>query len=236
MAALPLEAGAAVHFVHKTGYQVRLELDEERRQRRLDEWRLILVNFENKLDEDFEVERTKVGNNQYVDARIADSLNAMLAAAEEEGITIYHISGYRSYSRQVSLYQNKIRRLLKEGYEPVEAVEEAGTVVAVPGTSEHMTGLAVDLVDAGYTLLEEEQENTPGYQWLLKHCMEYGFIVRYPEEKKEITGIIYEPWHFRYVGEEHARVIMHYGLCLEEYLEDPEGYQQQYEEEGKGFR
>ncbi len=228
---LPQECEASDDFIHKTGYQVRLELDEERRQRRLDAWRLVLVNFENPLEEDYEVKRAEVGNNQYVDYRIADSLNAMLSAAEEEGITIYPISGYRSYARQVSLYRNKIQRLMKEGYEAEEAVEEAGTVVAVPGTSEHMTGLAVDLVDEHYTELEEEQEDTQGYQWLLEHCMEYGFIVRYPEEKKEITGIIYEPWHFRYVGEEHARIIMHYDICLEEYLADIEGYQEQYEED-----
>ena len=91
-------------------------------------------------------------------------------------------------------------------------------MVAVPGTSEHQLGLAVDLVSSEYTGLDERQEETGSYQWLVKHCAEYGFILRYPNDKTEITGIIYEPWHFRYVGVEAAREIMDQGICLEEYL------------------
>ena len=187
--------------------------------RQQDAWRLILVNSDHLLDEDYEVERTKVGNGQYVDSRIAPELEAMLAAAREDGVEISIISSYRSYDRQVSLYKNKIRRLERQGYSKAEATEEAGTVVAVPGMSEHATGLALDLASKSYPVLEEEQENTDAYQWLMQHCMEYGFILRYPKDKEEITGIIYEPWHFRYVGVEHARIIMEQGLCLEEYLE-----------------
>ena len=90
--------------------------------------------------------------------------------------------------------------------------------VARPGTSEHQTGLAVDIVDTSYQILDEGQENTPVQQWLMAHCAEYGFILRYPTDKSEITGVGYEPWHYRYVGVEAAREIMANGLCLEEYL------------------
>ena len=93
-------------------------------------------------------------------------------------------------------------------------------MVAVPGTSEHQLGLALDLVDARHVKLDESQENTDAYKWLSKHCAEYGFIVRYPNGKTDITGIIYEPWHFRYVGVEAATYIMENGITLEEYLSD----------------
>ena len=93
------------------------------------------------------------------------------------------------------------------------------TVVALPGTSEHQTGLALDIVDAGYQELDEAQENTPVQQWLMRNSWRYGFILRYPTGKSNITGIIYEPWHYRYVGRDAARAIYESGLCLEEYLE-----------------
>jgi len=91
-------------------------------------------------------------------------------------------------------------------------------VVAVPGTSEHQLGLAVDIVDLDHQLLDETQEDTPVQRWLLAHSWEYGFILRYPSEKSELTGIIYEPWHYRYVGKEHAKVMFQQGVCLEEYV------------------
>ena len=200
-------------------YQEEQRQKEASEERALDQWRLVLVNPWNSLEEDYEVKRTGVENGQYVDERIAEELNAMLKAAREDGVGIRVISGYRSYKRQMMLYENKVRRLKRQGYTQEEAEAEAATVVAVPGTSEHMTGLAVDLASEDNTALEEEQENTLRYQWLLKHCMEYGFIVRYPEGKEAVTGIIYEPWHFRYVGRKHAEIIMKNGWCLEEYLE-----------------
>ena len=219
------EKGMSYHDFQYLTEQIvenQMELHREASQelhRQQDTWRLILVNSDHLLNENYEVERTKVGNGLYVDSRIAPELEAMLAAAQEDGVDISIISAYRSYDRQVSLYKNKIKRLERQGYSKTEAAEEAGTVVAVPGMSEHATGLALDLASKSYPVLEEDQENTDAYQWLMKHCMEYGFILRYPKDKEEITGIIYEPWHFRYVGEEHARIIMEQGLCLEEYLE-----------------
>ena len=98
------------------------------------------------------------------------------------------------------------------------AEQEAARWVARPGASEHQAGLAVDIVDISYQLLDEAQEDTPVQQWLMAHCADYGFILRYPTDKSALTGVAYEPWHYRYVGAEAARAIMDGGLCLEEYL------------------
>ena len=99
----------------------------------------------------------------------------------------------------------------------MEAEEKVAYWVARPGTSEHQAGLAVDIVDTNYQSLDEQQEETPVQLWLMEHCAEYGFILRYPSGKSDLTGVGYEPWHYRYVGEEAAREIMDQGVCLEEY-------------------
>ena len=104
------------------------------------------------------------------------------------------------------------------GYSQAEAEELAAKVVAVPGTSEHQLGLAVDIVSTDYYVLDESQATTKTQQWLMEHCWEYGFILRYPDDKSEITGIIYEPWHYRYVGTAVSLPLRDSGLCLEEYL------------------
>ena len=96
---------------------------------------------------------------------------------------------------------------------------EAGKWVAVPGTSEHQTGLALDIISSSYQVLDRDQENTAEQRWLMENSYKYGFILRYPSDKSEITGINYEPWHYRYVGKEAAKEIYEKGLCLEEYLE-----------------
>ena len=105
-----------------------------------------------------------------------------------------------------------------QGYSREAAEAEAGKVVAVPGTSEHQLGLALDIVDLNNQNLDTSQEDTPVQKWLIEHSWEYGFILRYPNDKSEITGIIYEPWHYRYVGRDAAREIHERGVCLEEYL------------------
>lgn len=184
-------------------------------------WNLTLVNFENALPENFAPEElAEVDNGYEADSRIADAAKKMIADAYAQNVRIIALSAYRDYEYQTELFENKVQRLqLEKGYSVDKAREEAKTVVAYPGTSEHQLGLALDLVDARHTKLDESQENTSAYQWLYKHCAEYGFIVRYPNGKTNITGIIYEPWHFRYVGEEAAKIIMDEDLTLEEYLE-----------------
>lgn len=184
-------------------------------------WNLQLVNFENILAEDFEPEEMKeLPNGTKIDSRIFEAAEKMLKAARADGVRVLPLSGYRSFERQDELYKDKIRRVQKEfGFSVTKAREEAGKEVAPPGTSEHQLGLALDLSDVSYTGLDAKQEQTAAYKWLSRHCHEYGFIVRYPAGKTEITGIIYEPWHFRYVGLEAAAEIMEEGITLEEYVE-----------------
>lgn len=183
-------------------------------------WNLTLVNFENPLPEDYAPEElAEVDNGYEADSRIADATRQMIADAYSENVRIIALSAFRDYEYQSELYENKVQRLQQEkGYSVDQARDEAKTVVAYPGTSEHQLGLALDLVDARHTKLDQSQENTAAYKWLYEHCDEYGFIVRYPSGKTDITGIIYEPWHFRYVGVEAAKLIMEKGITLEEYL------------------
>lgn len=186
-------------------------------------WNLTLVNFEHPLDETFKPSKLAEVNNGYIaDKRIADATKKMIAdARSKDNVRIIALSAYRDYDYQMELFENKVIRLQQEkGYSVDKAREEAKTVVAYPGTSEHQLGLALDLVDARHVKLDESQENTAAYKWLYEHCHEYGFIVRYPNGKTDITGIIYEPWHFRYVGIEAATYIMENNLTLEEYLFD----------------
>lgn len=186
-------------------------------------WNLKLVNFEHTLDKTFEpAELAEVNNGYVADSRIVEATNKMIADARaKDNVRIIALSAYRDYEYQMELYENKVQRLQQEkGYSVTKAREEAKTVVAYPGTSEHQLGLALDLVDARHVKLDESQENTDAYKWLYEHCDEYGFIVRYPNGKTDITGIIYEPWHFRYVGEEAAKFIMENNITLEEYLSD----------------
>lgn len=182
-------------------------------------WNLLLVNPWHMLPEGFQVELKKLPNGLQVDQRCYDDLTAMLADCRKAGLQPLVCSAYRSQEKQTSLYQNKIARLRAAGYSQETAVKEAGRWVAVPGTSEHQTGLAVDLVASSYQLLDQKQEETAEQKWLMEHSWEYGFILRYPTDKSEITGIGYEPWHYRYVGKATAAAIHESGLCLEEYIE-----------------
>lgn len=183
------------------------------------DWKLLLVNPWNALPEDFSVELTTLAScGLKVDKRIQADLDEMLSACQEAGLRPLICSAYRTQAVQTRLYKNKISRLRAAGYSRESAEAEAGRWVAVPGTSEHQTGLALDIVSAGYQVLNKKQADTAEQKWLMEHCWEYGFILRYSSEKSEITGIGYEPWHYRYVGEEAAGEIMRQGLCLEEYL------------------
>lgn len=179
----------------------------------------LLVNYWNPLPDDLSPALVSIGDGRQVDARCADDLRAMLAACEEAGHIPVVRSAYRSHSYQAGLYENKVERLRNEGMSEREARKEAMTVVAYPGTSEHQTGLALDIVDANYQELDTAQENTAVQKWLMKNSYRYGFILRYPTGKSSITGIIYEPWHYRYVGRDVAREVYESGLCFEEYLE-----------------
>lgn len=183
-----------------------------------EDWNLILINAQNKLPDDFSVELTEIENGQAVDSRIAQELQNMLNACRKEGLSPLICSAYRTPEKQQKLYDNKRERLIADGFTRYGVDTEAAREVALPGRSEHQSGLAVDMVDTTNQNLNETQESTAVQQWLMEHSWEYGFVLRYPNNKREITGIIYEPWHYRYVGKEAARQMKEQGLCLEEFL------------------
>jgi len=183
-----------------------------------DEDLLILVNPWNTVPEGYKVETSSLLNGESVDSRCYSDLAAMLQECLAAGGSPIVCSAYRPHEKQVRLYQEQVDSLLAQGRTQEEAEAEAGTVVAVPGTSEHELGLAVDICDSENQNLDESQLETLTQQWLIEHCWDYGFILRYPVDKSEITGIIYEPWHYRYVGRKNAAKIHESGLCLEEYL------------------
>lgn len=179
---------------------------------------LTLVNFENTLPKDWKVDLVQLNNGQSVDRRIYDDLIAMLQAAKSEGLNPLICSSYRTNEKQEQLYQNKVSEYLSQGYSKVEASDKAAFWVARPGTSEHQLGLAVDIVSTKNQRLDRSQENTVEQQWLIQNSWKYGFVLRYPTNKNSITGVGYEPWHYRYVGKEHAKKINELGVCLEEYV------------------
>lgn len=185
-------------------------------------WYLRLVNSDNPMTEADvpEVATETLDSEGYqVDARIMDDLEDMFAAARADGRSPMICSAFRSWDTQVSLYQNKISRVMNEdGLDEEDAAIKAATVVAKPGTSEHQVGLALDIVSSEYTNLDEGQMQTEDQKWLIENCWKYGFILRYPLDKSDITGVIFEPWHYRYVGKKAAKEITEQNLTLEEYL------------------
>ncbi len=195
-----------------------------------DAWQLRLVSAAHPLPEDFEAPKlTKLRGGHAIDSRAYPALQQMMDDCRAAGLNPVICSSYRTHDKQEELFQKKVNTLLRQGYSQEEAETEAARWVARPGTSEHETGLAVDIVDKSYQLLDEKQEQTPVQQWLMAHCAEYGFILRYPVEKSDLTGIGYEPWHYRYVGVEAAKAITEQGLCLEEYwMGQTEPLQQEY--------
>ena len=186
-----------------------------------DDWSLILVNSRNPLPQDYQVTLWALPNGLEVDERCYDDLTDMLGALYDMGLTPVVCSAHRSVELQQRLYDNMVDEFVSRGYARAEAETLAAKEVALPGTSEHHLGLAVDIVDWDYQLLDEGQEKTAVQKWLLANSWRYGFILRYPTEKTAVTGIIYEPWHYRYVGKERAKQIYDSGLCLEEWLRTP---------------
>ena len=183
----------------------------------IEEWNMILVNRDYILPEDYEVELTPSitddPDSMKLDYRVAPHYNKMYLAALEDGIELTPVSGYRSVERQKRNFENKIQKYRDEGYSKVEATQMAATIILPPGTSEHNAGLAMDICS-----LYQSFDQTEEFAWLSENAADYGFILRYPEDKQDITKIIYEPWHWRYVGVEAAKEMKASGQCLEEYL------------------
>lgn len=184
-----------------------------------EDWRLMLVNPDHLLPDDFTVELAMTSYGYEMDARIVEPLTAMIEAAAADGVTLLPCYGYRTREQSAQLFEKQVSRQLAAGLSQEAAVEEAKKWVAPPGTSDHHTGLALDIVTPEHQVLNHAFAGTPAARWMAGHSTEYGFVIRFPEDKQEITGITYEPWHLRYVGEEHARVMREQNLCLEEYWE-----------------
>ena len=185
--------------------------------------RLILANPWNPVPDDYEPDLVELSSqyaveNCRVDSSCYDDLIAMIDACNANVPTALVVSAYRDFDHQTRNYNRKVNYYLDKGYSQADAEREAATEVAVPGTSEHQLGLAVDIIDTRLWDLTSEQANQPAQKWLMENSWQYGFIFRYPNEKIDITGIIYEPWHYRYVGRELAEEIYNSGLTLEEYL------------------
>ena len=191
-----------------------------------DDWALLLVNPWHTVPEDYEIELASLSNGLQVDTRIHDALEEMLSDCREAGLSPIVCSAYRTEETQTRLYSNKVARVRASGVPEDQVEAEAARWVAPPGTSEHQTGLAVDIVAASYQILDERQEDTAEQQWLMENSWRYGFILRYPTEKSDITGIGYEPWHYRYVGKAAAAAMHRTGECLEEYLRRMEAVQE----------
>ena len=203
-----LQYPTAGHYVQADSYQGGGEAP----------WNLLLVNDWNPLPAgyDSDVSFSTVSGGKQVDSRIIDAVNRMLNDAAAYDLAV--VSAYRPKEEQDFLYWRKVKQYTDKGYSDLEAQKVGGTIVKRPGFSEHNCGLAMDVGGSGDYTLEQTFANTPAYAWLMEHCADYGFILRFPEGKEDITGVIYEPWHYRYVGEEAARYIMDNDLCLEEYL------------------
>lgn len=165
------------------------------------------------LSTDISVEGAQVDRSCY------EALLEMIKDCNQAAPRLCVVSGYRTHEYQTDSYNRKVQSYLNEGYSQADAEKEAATIVAKPGTSEHQLGLAVDIIDTRLWALEEEQATLPAQKWLMEHSWEYGFVLRYPKGKIDVTGIIYEPWHYRYVGKELAKELHDLDLTLEEYLD-----------------
>ena len=187
------------------------------------DWNLILVNPWEALPENYEAEFVEVDNTQQIDARIVDAWNNWKDAALEAGHNLFFASGYRTVERQGNNFNNQYNGYLSEGLSEEEALLKTKEYLTEPGHSEHHTGLALDIVDHEWInaggRLEPEYDTQDSQKWLVKTMADYGFILRYPEGKEEVTGIQYESWHFRYVGVEHAQFMKKHDLVLEEYID-----------------
>ena len=177
-------------------------------------WNLILVNRDNYIPADYKVQLTELSNGKKVDSRIYPELQEMFDDARAQGYSLFVREGYRTQEEQQQLMDEKIEAYENEGKSKSEAKKLAEQWVAIPGTSEHQLGIAVD-INADTT----KSSSDDVYKWLEENAHTYGFIKRYPSNKTDITGVINEPWHYRYVGKEVASEIYSQGICLEEYID-----------------
>lgn len=179
-------------------------------------WNLLVVDKDREFPSDYEPQISEVvkGSGKYLDSRVAPYYDAMYKAGKKDGVTLTPFSAYRSYARQKTNYENLTAEYMtRYSISKKEAAVKAATVILPPGTSEHNLGLCMDICNV-YDSFASSKE----YAWLVENAQDYGFILRYPKGKENVTNIVYEPWHWRFVGVENAKKIKKSGLCLEEYL------------------
>lgn len=184
-----------------------------------EDWRLLLINKQHPIPEDYTFELGTIKGSMKCDSRIIDDLLAMLQGAKADGINLVICSPYRDLNRQQVLFNRKIKAYMGKGMSYMDAYKVSSQAVTVPGASEHQIGLALDIVCDSYSSLNEGFGDTQAGKWLAEHSCEYGFTLRYPKGKEYITSIEYEPWHFRYVGKEAATMMKEKGICLEEFVD-----------------
>lgn len=184
-----------------------------------DDWRLILVNKQHPIPDDYDYILGTIKGNMQCDERIIDALLMMMQQAQYEDIELVIISPYRDLNQQELLFTRKMNSYMRSGMSYLEAYKRTAHTVTVPGTSEHEIGLALDITSKDYKTLNAGFADTEAGRWLAEHCYEFGFVLRYPLGKEYITGIEFEPWHFRYVGREAAKIMKEEQIVLEEFVE-----------------
>lgn len=185
-----------------------------------DDWKLVLINKQHPIPEGYKFslgDIITIKGTMKCDERIIEEMLSMMQSAGKDGVTLAICSPYRDLNYQKVLFNRKIEAYMKKGMSYMDAYTLSSQAVTVPGASEHQIGLAIDIVSNDYVTLDEGFADTSAGKWLAEHSHEYGFILRYPKGKEQITGIEFEPWHFRYVGKEAATIIMEEGITLEEF-------------------
>ena len=222
----PVESSSQKEEQEQSSQETKQQQLAEEFAKEKEEYYLLLANAENPLPQDWSIQTEEVQNGYEMDKRAAPAMREMIQAAKEDGVELMLCSAYRSVEKQQQLFDRSQQAYMAQGMSEEEAYAKTATETAIPGTSEHQTGLAADIVTPTYQMLDAGFADTPAGQWLSKHAAEYGFVLRYPQDKQEVTGIIYESWHYRFVGKTHAKLMKESGLCLEEYLQQelPEGY------------
>lgn len=184
-----------------------------------DDWRLVLINKQHPIPDDYEFTLTTITGSMKCDERILEDLLLMLQAAKNDNVNLIICSPYRTDASQVSIFERHVKAYMNKGLNYIDSFKLASQEATVPGYSEHQVGLSIDIYTASHMILDDAYGETEAGRWLAENCSDYGFILRYPKGKEYITSIGYEPWHFRYVGREAAKIIMSGGITLEEFWE-----------------
>lgn len=199
--------------------QETLGSDEESLVFTSDDWRLVLINKQHPIPDDYEFTLTTITGSMKCDERILEDLLLMLQAAKNDNVNLIICSPYRTDASQVSIFERHVKAYMNKGLNYIDSFKLASQEATVPGYSEHQVGLSIDIYTASHMILDDAYGETEAGRWLAENCSDYGFILRYPKGKEYITSIGYEPWHFRYVGREAAKIIMSGGITLEEFWE-----------------